>query len=585
MEIAFRSRMGDPDRIVGGFATGRIDSGPCSATMIGPNILMTAAHCGSPANALAEFYVYSQEDPNGKYFSRDGYNCEYLLNSWPETDLILWYCAPGHENVSPGDRYGYLDFDFAYGPDNKLDVAASRARVTPGKPIYSYWWNFFGGWPTNDVNMFYSAGTIRGSNLAGHWFNPGRVIASDPDLGQCGEGDDDLAAAMQADIYSHGGSSGSAMISGGHGLAGRRIISGPTSVAAPEGRARTMLPMIEYMASAVIQTPDKYPCKVTTASPMINGAYIASKFELASAAYRGLVDKDGNGVLDIQQDIEKKNGESKRPFYWFGFDSHRSNVLWTTLTGAEIRTQSGTAVLRRGGSGSLEHAKSPVLHLDPQRRYHVSWTLTSDRAVSICGGSCVTAGPTPSRSTMKRYAGEISGAEAIALRTQGMGTSTVGEVSLVEMGSTMDFDWADARSLWQSTINRVEGTTTPTFVQLGTEALSWPAADWAAVVSRGLYSLSSAHLPFSPGKTRVCLATRNNPLDPTSTGAWRLRVLDGGSERVSEVIAASSDWQQTCTSWFEMKSADGQLELGLEQGSATGKVGSYLVDDIVIEKS
>lgn len=200
-------------------------------------------------------------------------------------------------------------------------------------------------------------------------------------------------------------------------------------------------------------------------------------------------------------------------------------------------------------------------------------------------------GPDLGRNTPALYAGEVGGADTTTLATRGVGSSTIAELALVEIGSVTSFNWADARSLWTAPVGRVAGTETPFFVQLGPDSKltsggpsGSAAPDWAAVVTRGLGSLASRHLPFTPGETQVCLSVRNNPLDRTTQGAWRVRVLDDGVERLSEALTPSESRTQVCTRTFAMTSAAGTLELGLEPAGVSSQVGSYLVDDIPIQR-
>jgi hypothetical protein len=165
----------------------------------------------------------------------------------------------------------------------------------------------------------------------------------------------------------------------------------------------------------------------------------------------------------------------------------------------------------------------------------------------------------------------------VRLWTLGGGTTEIGKIAIVEMGSTSDLDSADDRQGWRLVRSSVWGTVTPNIVPLGTTSAT--SADWALVVPAGMYSVGNENLPFQAGRTRVCYSTRKNPLNPASMES-RIRVLDNGTQRTSQIVFHSASWQRFCTPWFDMTTARGTVQFGLD---ATTN-GSYLIDDVTVER-
>jgi len=112
----------DPDLTLTSYAVP--DVGGCTGEMIGPNIMMTASHCGNN-DRPATFWVYRNQDP--AHLITEVFNCHILLNTSWKTDVTLHYCDPNAAGESPGDKYGYLDFD--------------HSQPYVGQPVYSYWYN------------------------------------------------------------------------------------------------------------------------------------------------------------------------------------------------------------------------------------------------------------------------------------------------------------------------------------------------------------------------------------------------------------------------------------------------------------
>ena len=217
------------------------DVGGCSGTMIGPRTLMTAAHC-SGADKSIKFRLYASygglaASYSGVRLPEEVFTCKYLTHAYPDMDLILFDCAPNEKGESPGDKYGYLDFDVKYGPNGKVDFAQqARQHLAPGDKLYSIWAN-----PVDSLggiwHMLFSDGAIA-SNSSNVWSNP------DPARPACGGELGDRRIGIDTNLWGVGGASGSSQISSDS----HRIVVGPTSTGGVvEGPFRGAIAIVDYL--------------------------------------------------------------------------------------------------------------------------------------------------------------------------------------------------------------------------------------------------------------------------------------------------------------------------------------------------
>ena len=121
----------DPEVALRSYAA--VDTGGCSGMMIGPNTLLTAAHCsGFPKDVT--FHTYTSAGQQVV----ETFKAQYLMHTYKDTDLILFYLFPNDAGENAGDKYGYVDFDLRFDSDGQLDISGSRNRVEEGAEVYAF---------------------------------------------------------------------------------------------------------------------------------------------------------------------------------------------------------------------------------------------------------------------------------------------------------------------------------------------------------------------------------------------------------------------------------------------------------------
>ena len=119
------------------YASYAIGTTGCSGALLGPNLYMTAAHCGQNQSVTVSFRTYREQD--ARQPDELSVQCTGLyqnLSQHPDkdidmTDIALFWCddveLEDGTSIAPGDLFGYLDVDLR---DHK-SVSS----------WYSPWWN------------------------------------------------------------------------------------------------------------------------------------------------------------------------------------------------------------------------------------------------------------------------------------------------------------------------------------------------------------------------------------------------------------------------------------------------------------
>lgn len=340
----------------------------------------------------------------------------------------------------------------------------------------------------------------------------------------------------------------------------------------------------------------------------VNELYIRSIGLVDPARFFGLVDKDRNGIFDVQSALEKHRGENYRPWTWLGFESRRRNAQWTHNGSAIFDTsnsRTGVVHVKRKTEDGLTFG--PVLaherlNLKPYTTYQVQFWVYMESPleqvpIQICladnGTSCM-------RRTVKsgKWISQVvtmatSDQNDFYFKMTENATMSLKEVSIIEKAAIMDFDSNDTRYSWINWNTRTRGLTLPEG-RLSPEQASSTDPDWAGVVihpegtiaRRNTWSLVNEQFGMAAyDNFRICFYHRLSrawPLEDSVVGKVRVENADGVITNSEVSFRPGFTYQQKCTDWFQTVSERNRLMFGAE-GEQTRTNGAYYVDDISIE--
>jgi hypothetical protein len=593
----------------------------CSGTMIGPNVMMTAAHCGQ-GNTNAVFRLYTASNTQ----MTESFACQYLLHTFSDSDLTLYWCSANASGENPGDKYGYDDFDIVINPTTGFDYTASRNLRTLSTNLYSIWMN-----PIADLGpgwySIYSEGTFDNIDFA-HWFTPnvdngaGYLCGNDVcsggsnpgancTLGACGQacnggtctGRETRALAVHSTLWANGGASGSSQLR----ASSHRILVGPMSVGPSDARGRSAMGIADYLYWAITDANlNCQTCCLSCSPDQINRPLLTTLGIANPAFYYGWVDGNADGLFDVQHDIEMIRGENSRDWYWLGFESHRRNSLWTihapavvTFDTADPATGTATlSTLNQSGSGYLPVLSHERFNLQANQFYRISFTMlltltqATNNPIRVCleGTETQCADSNPSVGSWLTHVSRLWASPGAKLRfylQPGTQLALAG-VSLISDTAQMNFDSHDKRFMWRNHNTGSRGRVWPNGVNSAT------VSDWAGTVYRDNaqplsddWSLRNRQLAIGGGATyRVCFqhkSSTRNPLTGNIQGTTRLLNEFGLVAGSTLLFAPGTNWQQTCTGWFYVPTDDNNLQFGIQAGDSNAS-GTYLVDSVQIER-
>jgi hypothetical protein len=567
------------ENLIASYASG--DVGGCTGSMIGPEMMITASHCGHGDRSITFRSYFSDGTPTGSRI--ETFNCLHFLHTFNDTDMNLYRCLPNAAGERPGDKYGYLDFDLAFNSAGVMDYDLSKARAAAGTEVVSTWWN-----PVDSIGgvkfpnaMLFSMGKVARVDWQKHWFSP---FSNAPWEFQCDNGTS-TNFGTEVDLWSNSGCSGSTILS----RATSRVLVGPTSTSSLDAPNRRALAISDYLMWGWVFSTATSPCAKT--SDQLTRANITAA-GLTPTNFEGWVDDNLDGMFDIQRGLEARWGEATRTIYWLGFESNRRNRMWNKFgTGVffdpdnawmEINASSLPA-----GGNQIMSAEHRLLNLRPGRTYRISYTVWTSAAgdttpVRWCmNGSCSTANP-PLNQWQRRMTSLTSssaGGTVLSLQVSGGSRVFVKDVNVLEDGTGHDFDTHDMRFSWRNNL-------------LNKRAHMWPigngaGVDWAAAVLRtgsstGVeYSLSNEKLAVTSGNVRVCFDHRLGAVAPASGIQGRVHATFNGAEVAGSLLTFSpgANWTRVCTNGFN------QGNSVIEFGSSSGAIGTgYIVDNVVIQR-
>ena len=535
----------DPAMTLASYAVG--DDGKCNGAFIGPNLYLGAAHCDIDEPRVSKTVYPDQDVATADWMYVD---CQMLLQheetlpSDPvgHSDIQLNYCPDIVVNgqvVAPGDYFGYLD----------LDLRHFEAADDHG--VYSLFYLPFNGlwhWP-----VLWAPGT---------------------DLSK--QAPDPADLRLWADVWGEPGVEGSAVLSAD----AHRWAVAPTANVGGPGHGSQMS-MADAAALGQV-APNS-----ATSSPQIIDARVLA-LGLNPAAYEGPLDGDGDGIFDLQNDLERIRGEKRRDVFHFGFESRRKNALWTLgQWGHLAETISPTA----GPQGHIEYfsyngteliASHTELNLRPSTTYAISIRAHVTYAAHIQDNILVaindnSGAPTPhewvdlqpygvTTTNLVLTTGPWPG--ELALFTNGGFDAEIDEIVVRRAERAIDLDMHDERRLWRDL-----GTGGPAMVTAGDDAAD---LEWELWLDDQHIARSDL-LGFIDGEAyRVCFDVEEGA-GSTDPQHLQVAVFDAGGYVDSDVIAVTPG---TTTHCFEFVAG---MATELEFSRVTGGVpGGVTVDDIAI---
>lgn len=515
--------------------------GYCNGVMIGPNVYLTAAHCGGGGPITFRTY----RNGGTSVSDTETFNCSYMVQTFNDTDASIHYCAPNAAGQNPGDKYGYVDFDVS--------------PPTVGQQIYSVSANLqaTGSIPF-DARM-YATGQVTSVTGAGHWFTPNQAPNS----------------AVEMNLWGEGGMSGSPHFN----AANHRMIIGPLSTASGSGWwGRNALSMRDYLYWGYVN-PNFDP---NAQGPTVNTATVSS-LGLTPADYYGWADKDLDWEFDVQHDLERARGESQRDWYFLGFESQRRNALWDPVAFTTFDTTNRWARIQRTtGSGyadALSHQKLALAagtYRITLMTYTQSAAYSSSLWVGLKSGPSFIAGeyvPNTVGSGWQMHTLVVTAPSAgltLMLGVYGTADILVSAPSVVKSTAVMDFDTFDKRTNWRNDVDGSRAQVVPDGSVTGTP-------NWAVRVTPSAgYPVRNRQLALAAGQPyRICFDARR----PTAFGNahGQLRVMSGGAQVASTTFyPASASWSNHCTATFTPTSDDNNLQMRGISGDP------FLVDNIAI---
>ncbi len=564
----------------------------CSATMIGPNILATAAHCGADGvlTMTAEGRVYRERDLMQPETA--GYECNLLFHTFPETDLAIYHCPPPAFGLSLGDRFGWVDVSL----------------VEPSE--FSYVFSVFSN-PIGDEGVgaasLLTDGYVSETNITNHWANPNTPHGVNSTT--------QLHHVMESQLWSNPGASGS-----GHFNSTGEMTIGPLSTGTADGLGRRALTMRDYMFYGWIYETQSASCNDPTdpdncnTDNTVNGAYV-SGLGLDPDDYRGTyADLDLDWFFDVVADIEDLEGENYKTLHHQSFGSRRQTRQWTMGPGSthELNAKRVSYTTNTAGlvNSWVEIARHPNLNLSANQDYEVTFDLDSTTGyyrVCLDGNSWACSpfffdssadGQTAHRVSLVAPAGDP---ELVIQAWNGVGslhdvsvtTSLIYSlVYLPPQGLTglyhflNDFDGFDAREAW----GNPDGPIRPIIVPDGDDA----GVDWAARISTASsgspgfdYDLETTTLPFpEDGDGTLCFQHRRDdsaPWQGATLGRVRVERTDGSYVDGSYFIPTAS-WDETCIAVEDpIDSGEAlRVKFGLYTTGAGVRQGTYFVDDVAV---
>ena len=566
------------------------DTPGCSGTMIAPNLLMVASHCGADWRTEIEVQgrVYRDRDLGQKL--EEDYDCSLLFHTFPETDLAIYHCPPAPGELSLGDRFGWADVDVSH--------------VYEGQILFSVFSNSLVSFAPGVPQHLLTLGEAEEIGLANHWANPNLpngslVVSADQALNQDPQ-------VVQSNLWGQPGASGSAQFNTkGH------IAVGPLSTAPEDGGPlRRALDMYDYhfsgwiyerMTSACPWKPDDPECHTDNS---VNGSSLAG-LGLDPTDYEDrYADQDLDYFFDLPSDVTDLEGENPRDVYHLRFTSRRQNRWWQAGPASTIEHYADGLSFDTAAhdlDAWIELARHERLNLDPYRTYSVTLALDSDYGwYRVCtdgpGLSCspwfFDAAGTSTAHTLEISTG--AGGEALVL--QGWNAEgSIADVTLTEHAQylswvpgqgfqseeivRLSFDAFDDRNVWRDPEDGDRPWLTPDGE--GTD-VDWAGYLYTTTTLTGYdYDLSTDALPIADGENTLCFQHRRDDAIAWDSSWIYMRVQrQSGAYVTGRYVVPGTAWGETCATFDTSVAAGEALEVRFGIYGVGDHSGSAFIDGV-----
>ncbi|MCA9550907.1 MAG: hypothetical protein KC933_12810 [Myxococcales bacterium] len=579
---------GGPDEVFWSYATVYATSQKsCSGTFIGPNLLLSAGHCGhvgfaGAGNGFFQALLY----PEGAEISSDvsiNSSCQTLVQNIGLGDTNLLYC----EDVTrdgrmepPGEVLGMADLD--------------PAPLSIGEEVWASWTNpdcpvLTGGDCMGPTMLIYSPGVVTELFPTG---SPGDVYGA-------GGVKTSMVVAKQvsgSSIWRRTAGSHHRIVSSGHttGACGQDTTGCGGAKAAQIGE------VLRVGAAA-------------TAANGVNQAKLLSLGLLDPALgwslsdYQGLYDKDQDGYFDVQTRLDEVRGITARPTFWLGFESPRRNRLWRLPSTADIRFEDERIVAEVDFTGAANTIlmELPKVALVPQATYRYSIMVLAHQSPSpsglklviqntITGASRFAEIPTPTTGGWTMQTGEIQALASGTHRVQIVSTDSrfqgsIAALTLVQNGTTNSFDTFDERMNWRNNTTGARAWILPYGRPSSGRESSWAGLVNDATDKEVDWALRNRQLAIKPGRYYdICFYAKASEATPTP-GMGRIQLGDGaeappedggvepGTLFLDEEFGFDVDWDRKCITTSEVPVSDNLLQFGHLEGQP-----EYLIDDVQV---
>ncbi len=540
----------DPNQTFLSYAVVKI--GGCTGTFIGPNIVMTASHCGGPSlGATAIHYLRTAAGrPGGTLSSYNLGNCQMLLGAIQQnhtteyrgaTDVALFFCPDINVRgtmTPPGLLLGDLDFD--------------TREVSVGEPVVRFWSNLVVN--RGQTHMLVGQGNIQ--NTSGFYgYQNAEAYNDNTCVNEGGSGSPGISRLYQRILMGP-------LDSGGG------VEAGPCGVGTRATKAHAIFSEF-YLDQAY-------------GAVQLNSANIQNLTGLRPELYFGHQDKDANNVLDIVEHIDAVRGEPLRDYYWYHWDSARRNAQWSALANTVFYTDHVAApaqpygIVRLSAPNSQQMLKHEGFKFEPNRRYRMSVQLSQvgelgagnlSTNIFLTGRSIQNAGSIPAVSaSLPQFAAPLrhtlgfwtNGTGLPGLRLTGQGALAANLQTMVIMrdGAVLNFDTVDKRQGWKNQNTNARALFVPDGISSAVNA----APDFALAIRRDPARVLGSdwpayydYLPLTPGdRYQLCFSVKSSAAVNLS---GRVEVMSHNNTLLSaQTFPVSGVWTERCLNPFTMVS-------------------------------